>query len=131
MHFARWLLESRPLLTRIPDESIIVADRAPTSVPGAGRYRFVGTRDTAGTYVMVYVPVGRKFKVNMGKVTGPKVKAWWFNPRDGTAAVVGVFSNNGEQEFVPPDLGEALDWVLVLDDLSQNYPPPGSRLAEK
>jgi hypothetical protein len=37
--------DGRPFLTRIPDDSVIVTDRIPTSVPGAGRYRFVATRD--------------------------------------------------------------------------------------
>jgi hypothetical protein len=125
MQFARRLLESRPFLTRVPDEAIIVTDRVPTAVPGAGRYRFVATRDASGTYAMVYAPVGRKFKVRMDKVTGPKVKAWWFNPRNGVATVLGEFANTGEREFVPPNPGEQLDWVLVLDDAARHFLPPG------
>jgi hypothetical protein len=121
------LMESRPFLTRIPDDSLIVADRVPTSVPGAGRYRFVATRDTDGTYAMIYAPVGRKFSVNMGKITGAQVKGWWFNPRDGKATPIGTFQNKGERKFTPPDDGEMLDWVLVLDDAARNYPAPGGR----
>ena len=56
-----------------------------TSVPGAGRYRFVATRDEAGTYAMVYVPAGRPFTVRLSKIAGAKVVAWWFNPRTGQA----------------------------------------------
>jgi hypothetical protein len=126
MQFARRLLESRPLLTRVPDDSVVVTDRVPTSVPGAGRYRFVATRDASGSYAMVYAPVGRKFKVRMDKITGPQVKAWWFNPRSGEATAAGEFPNTGEREFAPPDLGEMLDWVLVLDDAGRKYPPPGA-----
>jgi hypothetical protein len=125
MQFARHLLESRPFLTRIPDDGIIASNRVPTSVPGAGRYRFVATRDEAGTYAMVYAPVGRKFSVNMDKITGSKVKATWFNPRDGSTRELGTFENQGVREFTPPDYGEMLDWVLVLDDASKNYPGPG------
>jgi len=130
MQFARWLLESRPVLTRIPDDSVIVTDRVATSVPGAGTRRFVATRDKEGSYAMVYVPVGRKFKVRMDKISGPKVKAWWFNPRDGSAKPIGEFAITGEQEFTPPDYGEMLDWVLVLDDAEKNYPSPGSRTSK-
>lgn len=128
MQFGRRLIESRPFLTRIPDDTIVVTDRVPTSVPGAGRYRFVATRDTDGTYAMVYAPVGRSFKVRMEVIQGPKVKAWWFNPRDGKAALIDTFENEGqpEREFTPPDKGEMLDWVLVLDDAAKNYPAPGS-----
>lgn len=125
MQHGRALIESRPFLTRIPDPDVIVTDRVPTRVPGAGRYQFVATRDTDGTYAMVYAPVGRSFKVRMDKITGGKVKAWWFNPRDGKAKAIGTFENKGEREFLPPDVGEMLDWVLVLDDAAKKYPPPG------
>lgn len=127
MQYGRYLLESRPFLTRIPDDSIIVTDRVATSVPGAGRYRFVATRDEAGTYAMVYAPIGRAFSVRMDVIRGPKVKAWWFNPRNGTALQIGEFSNTGAHRFTPPDAGEMLDWVLVLDDASKNYPAPGRK----
>lgn len=125
MQFARWLLESRPYLTRIPDDSVIVASNVPTAVPGAGLKHMVATRDSGGSYAMVYTPVGRPFGVRMDKITGGKVKAWWFNPRDGVAKPIGEFPTTGVREFVPPDKGEMLDWVLVLDDSAKNYPTPG------
>lgn len=121
------LIESRPFLTRIPDDSVIVNDRVTTSVPGAGTRRFVATRDSTGSYAMVYSPVGRPFKVHMDKIGGPVVKAWWFNPRDGKATLIGEFPNTGEREFVSPDPGELLDWVLVLDDAAKHFPPPGAK----
>ena len=77
---------------------------------------------------MVYVPTARKFKVRMDKIAGPSVKAWWFNPRDGKAREIGRFPNTGEQEFLSPDPGEGLDWVLVLDDAAKAFSAPGQRL---
>ena len=131
MQHGRALIESRPFLTRIPDDSIIASNRVPTSIPGAGRYRFVATRDEAGTYAMVYAPIGRKFSVNMNKIKGAKVKAWWFDPRTGKADAIGTFENSGVREFTPPDYGEMLDWVLVLDDASKGYRPPGATMASR
>jgi hypothetical protein len=128
MKHGRALIESRPFLDRIPDQSIIVADQVPTSVPGAGRYRFVATRDAAGTYAMIYVPVGRSFRINTRCIRDEVIKAWWFNPRDGKAQLIESFVNSGERTFVPPDLGEELDWVLVLDSESAKYPEPGKAL---
>jgi hypothetical protein len=126
MQHGRRLIESRPILTRIPDDSVIVPDTVTTSVPGAGTRRFVATRDEAGSYAMVYVPIGRPFDVAMGKITGPKVKAWWFNPRDGKATAIGTFPNTGTKRFTPPDAGELLDWVVVLDDETKVYLEPGA-----
>ena len=127
MQYGRRLLESRPFLTRVPDDSVIVTADPASSVPGAGLKRYVATRDSTGAYAMVYVPAGRPFKVKMDKLSGAKVKAWWFNPRDGKATLIGEFPNTGEREFSPPTKGENLDWVLVLDDAAKNFPPPGSR----
>jgi hypothetical protein len=127
MQYGRALMESRPFLTRIPDPDVIVTGAVPTSVPGAGRYRFVSTRDASGSYAMIYAPIGRPFTVRMAVITGPAVKAWWFNPRTGQATAIGTFANTGERTFTPPDKGEMLDWVLVLDDASKKFPPPGRR----
>ncbi|MBP6820668.1 MAG: glycoside hydrolase family 140 protein [Acidobacteria bacterium] len=126
MSYGRRLMESRPFLTRVPDDSVIVPADPPSAVPGAGLKRFVATRDQSGAFAMIYVPTGRSFKVRMEKISGGKVKAWWFNPRDGKARLIGQFPNTGEREFTSPDQGENLDWVLVLDDVSKNYPAPGT-----
>jgi hypothetical protein len=123
----RRLIESRPFLTRVPDDSVLVPSEFPTLVPGAGTRRFVATRDQNGGYVMVYAPVGRSFQVRMDKIAGPRVKAWWFNPRDGEASVIGEFENQENRTFTPPMPGELLDWVLVLDDVAKGYPPPGTK----
>jgi hypothetical protein len=63
----------------------------------------------------------------MDVITGSEVLAWWYNPRNGEATQVGKFANQGVREFTPPDNGEMTDWVLVLDDSSKGYPPPGTR----
>ena len=98
---------------------------ADSDQPGHYTSRFVATRDADGTYAMVYAPIGRAFSVKMDTIKGPKVTASWFNPRTGAAAKFGEFANAGPREFLPPDPGELLDWVLVLDDAAKNYPPPG------
>ena len=125
MRHGRALIESRPFLTRIPDPDVIVTDTVPTSVPGTGRYHVAATRDSEGSYAMVYAPAGRPFKVRLDKVRGPDVVAWWFNPRTGAADLQGTYKNQGIREFTPPTPGEHLDWVLVLDDASRHFSPPG------
>lgn len=129
MIYGRLLIESRPYFSRIPaTEEVLVQDKAPTSVPGAGRYRFAACRDTAGTYAMVYVPAGREFSVHMHVIHNPKIKAWWYNPRTGKATSAGTFTNKGEKSFISPNPGEMIDWILVLDDASKKYPAPTFKL---
>src|SRR5215212_3197619 len=126
MQHARALLESRPFLSRIPDDDVVVPGAIRTSMPGTGRYHFAATRDANGSYAMVYAPVGRPFTVRMNKISGAQVTAWWFNPRTGSATRIGTFPNTPDRTFTPPDPGEAVDWVLVLDDASKQYPTPGA-----
>jgi hypothetical protein len=125
MHYGRKLMESRPFLTRIPDNSILTHQEPATAWPGAGRYRMVATRDVDRSYAMVYSPAGRRFSVELSTLSGPTLQAWWFNPRNGSATPAGTFPNHGTASFTPPDPGEHLDWILVLDNTNHNYPPPG------
>jgi hypothetical protein len=126
MQFGRKLLESRPQSSRIPDNDVVVTEHVASSVPGAGRYRFSATRDANGSYAFVYAPVGRRFRVRMDKISGTMIKAWWYNPRNGEAKAMGEFPSTGEREFISPAPGEQLDWILVLDDASKHFPPPGA-----
>ena len=130
MIHGRRLIESRPILTRIPDDSMIVEHAAPTAIPGAGRLRLAGTRDLDRTFAMIYAPTGRPFDVRMDAVRGDVIRAWWFNPRTGTAQILDEFPSGGTRRFHPPDPGEYLDSVLVLDDAAQGYPAPGAAIGE-
>lgn len=125
MGIGRRLLELRPILSRIPDDSLLVPVPVPTLVPGAGTRHFAAVRDTDGSFAFVYVPVGRSFQVNLEKLSGEKIRAWWFDPRSGAPARIGEFPRSGTREFTPPTPGELLDWVLVLDDVAKGYPIPG------
>lgn len=116
MQYVRALFESRPFLSRVPDQSIVV-----NALDGADRIS--ATRGDG--YIFVYSAQGRKFSVRPGKISGQRLKGWWYNPRSGSATAIGDFSNNEVQEFVPPSEGFGSDWVLVLDDGSKAFPAPG------
>ena len=123
MQHGRALIESRPFLTRVPDD-VIVADRVPTRCPGRGPLRVRGDARCRG-HLRDGVRADRAdLHGAHDRIKGPKVKAWWFNPRNGEATSIGAFAN-AERDFTPPDRGEMLDWVLVLDDASKGYRAPG------
>jgi hypothetical protein len=125
MRHVRALMESRPFLTRVPDQALLASDAS------TGAKRIQATRDAEGKYAFVYVPSGRAFRVRMDCIKGKSVKAWWYNPRDGKATAAGTHPARGVRSFTPPDEGENLDQVLVLDDAGAGFPPPGTVKKEK
>ncbi len=119
MGYVKNLMLSRPYLTRIPDSSIVASDR------GKGDGYVNATRDSQGSYAFVYTPLGLPVTVHLDQLSGPKTKAWWYDPRHGTATEIGVFDKQGTREFKPPIRGKGNDWVLVLDDARRDFAPPG------
>jgi hypothetical protein len=120
--YLKSLMLSRPYFTRVPDQSIVIGENA------EGSAHISATRDRTGNYLMVYLPLGHSVTVDMTKMAGSHAKAWWFDPRTGTATRLdGKFSTSHAQHFSPPSEGKGSDWVLVLDDDSKDFPVPGSR----
>ncbi len=120
MTHVKSLMLSRPYLTRIPDQSVVVSEI------GDGDGRVQATRDSQGSYAFVYTPLGQPVTVDLEKLSGGKVKAWWYDPRHGTAQEIGTFDKAGSREFKPPVHGKGNDWVLVLDDASKGFSAPGT-----
>jgi hypothetical protein len=122
IHHLRALLESRPFLTRIPDQSLLL------SGAGEGLRHVCATRDAEGSYAMLYLPAaGQTVTLNTSNLSGKRLKAWWYDPRTGNAlAIEDEFPVGGQLDFTTP--GEGPDWVLVLDDAAKHYIEPGRRL---
>jgi hypothetical protein len=53
------------------------------------------------------------------------VTSWWFDPRYGTAYRSHKGVGTGIQFFTPPTSGRGCDWILVIDDASRGFAPPG------
>ena len=108
MRFAKDLLLARPFFTRIPDPSLIVSD-----THGGGSH-IAATRDSEGSYALVYSASGLPFTLDLGKLGG-RLRAAWFDPRTGASTPAGTVQAAGEKEFRPPSQGETQGWVLTLD----------------
>jgi len=117
MRHLKALIESRPYFERVYDAEAVAS--------GSGeRYdRLIATRGR--DYLFVYSYTGRPFSIRPGRITGQAFRAWWLDPRDGKAQPIGIVDRDALR-FVPPgEPGPGNDWVLVLDDASAGYPPPG------
>ena len=73
------------------------------------------------TYI-AYLATWSTLTINLTAIKVKKVKAWWFNPRDGKALLIGTFEANEIKKFSAPDNE---DWVLVLDDAALGLGEPG------
>jgi hypothetical protein len=116
MQHLRSLMESRPMLTLVPDQSLVV-----NALSGSNRIQAA----RGDGFMFVYTATGNAFTVNLGKISGSNVLAYWYNPRNGSSMSIGSFRNMGTKEFTTQFVGLGSDWVLVLDDASRNFPPPG------
>ena len=115
MKYLRRLMESRPMLERVPDQSLITSARE-----AHGHIQATRGQD----YAFVYSAQGKDFTVVMNKLTGSKLKAYWYNPKNGEVKEAGEVENQGQKKFTPPTTGYGQDWVLVLDNAAKGYPKP-------
>ncbi len=120
MGYLRKLMESHPMLELIPDQSMIIAGQ------GDCANRTCAIRGKSFAYI--YIPTGNQTTIKMGMISGEKVKASWFNPKNGETNAIGEFENTGEHSFDVPSMskelgwlrsGRGCDWVLVIEDASK------------
>ena len=116
MNYLSKLMQSRPLLGRVPDQSLIVSGDS------------IATRATLGDgYAFVYSTSKEELSIALGKVSGTTVNIWSYNPETGEVkSLKSALANSGTYTFVPEDSDD--DWLVVIDDASKGYGTPGESL---
>ena len=118
IQYVKNLILSRPYFERVNDQSAVAGDE------GEKYDRVLVTR--GNDYLMAYTYTGRDFTVQMGKISGEKVNAWWYDTRTGEAIQIGEFENSESIKFNPPGVKyNGNDWVLVLDNAANEFSKPG------
>ncbi len=119
MKYLKRLIESRPMLERIPDQKMLLDSGCGVSE------RIQATRGK--DYAFIYSAYGMPVHVKMHVISGNQVNAKWYDPRNGKILFIGKFENKGDQIFNPP-LPEASpvpsqreDWVLILDNADSKF----------
>lgn len=111
MTYVRKLIESHPMLERIPDQTLIKEnDLTPAQ-------RIQATR--GNDYAFIYTTQGLSFTVYLDKIKGEILHAYWYDPRNGKTTDIGNIKNEGEKKFDPPSKGYGKDWILILDDAAK------------
>jgi hypothetical protein len=118
MGHVRKLMDSRPQRGRIPMQNLLVgnyeAERKLRATRGNG-------------YAFIYTSRGDAIKINLDKLSWNLYRAWWFNPRSGSATGIEDVVTGGQHTFTPPGTsGRGNDWVLVIDDKAREYAAPGA-----
>lgn len=121
--YLKRLMLSRPYLTRIPDQSVLVSE----SPGGLGRIQI--TRDgTPGnndsTYLFAYFPKHQRAEFDTSRIPSATLRVWWMNPRTGECSAATECANAPTTVFEPPTQADGEDWVLIVDDASKDYPVP-------
>lgn len=115
MQYLKKLILSHPFFERVPAQSLLAGDN------GLKYDYLIATRGKK--YAMFYTYTGRSFNIYMDKINSKKIKADWFNPRNGEYIFIGWFENSETRKFDPPGKKRpGNDWVLVLrgEDLKLN-----------
>ncbi|MEO6639188.1 MAG: glycoside hydrolase family 140 protein [Ginsengibacter sp.] len=108
MQHVRKLIESHPMLERVPDQTLIIENNY---VPAE---RIQATRGI--DYAFIYTSQGKPFTVHLKMIKGATLHAYWFNPRNGKTTEFGNITNKEDKKFTPSTSGYGQDWILVLDD---------------
>ncbi|MEM6345886.1 MAG: glycoside hydrolase family 140 protein [Bacteroidota bacterium] len=114
------LMLSRPYLSRVPAPEMLMDE-------GQADYRAkaLATKDAAGRYAMIYLPLGQSRKLDLSVLRSSRLKAWWYDPRTGAVQEEGILDISQRRSFMPPSQGLGNDWVLVLDAAQENFGLPG------
>jgi hypothetical protein len=121
MSYVGDLLRSRPFEKLLPDYDHVVMTGGYGDITNETYAGAAQAND--GSFFVAYMPDQRTVTVDLSTMSGSSSNGWWYNPRNGTAVGLGTFPNNGPQDYTPPESG---DWVLVIDDASLGYGPPGA-----
>ncbi len=120
MYWGR-LFRSRAWQGLVPDREHKIVTEGVGEFWGLDYMAAASTPD--GGLMIAYMPEARPITVDLAHLSKEPVKAWWFNPRDGTSSLCGTFAPSGPSVFNPPGKG---DWVLVVDRSSLGLGAPGS-----
>jgi hypothetical protein len=102
----RRLMESRPMLSRMPCQDIVLN-------PGDEYSHIVATKGDG--YLMAYTPLGNEIELDGNLLPASSYHVSWFDPRSGKTIRSGTVKRTSRLQFTAPSRGPGFDWVLILD----------------
>ncbi len=82
--YLRTLFDSLAWWTLVPDTGNALL----TAGTGSGSSRAVAAKASTGAFAILYTPSVRALTVNLAQLSGPNVRARWYDPTSGTYAPI-------------------------------------------
>ncbi len=120
MSHVRTLFESRRWWELVPDleHRFVIDGHGDPGADDGVQAAITAGRDT----LIAYLPSARALKVAVERLSGTRLRGFWYDPRTGTSTEIPPFAREALRALAPPADG---DWVLVLDDAAKNREAPG------
>ena len=112
-------MESRPFLSRVPDQELIV----PAYFPKPTMWLQPGVRAMPLSIFLT----GWTAEIRLERLGAKTINAYWFDPTNGGVQCTREYTAElASRKFTPPSTGRGNDWILVLDDASGNSKLPAN-----
>ena len=110
MIYLKQLMLSRSYFDRIPAQDLIAGRQGE-------KYDYLAA--TKGRdYAFIYTYNGNTMNINLATLNSTRIKASWYNPRNGIFTEIGSYEATGVETFDPPgEKTDGNDWVLILDTI--------------
>jgi hypothetical protein len=108
------LLYSHPYLSRIPDQSLVLAGQGTNVFTRTQATRDGSLGHNDATYIMAYISSPQTITLNTGVIAARELKVSWFNPATGSSELIHEKLANPESLTLEkrPQGG---DWVVVIE----------------
>ncbi len=118
MALVRRLFEARPWYRLVPDQSVIISGQ------GQDEDHVQAARAADSSFLLAYLTFGNPVMIDLRKLSGRSLRAYWFDPRTGSLQSIGEFPRAASRQFKPPTQGPSADWVLVVEDAAKKFAKP-------
>ncbi|MFT3701544.1 MAG: glycoside hydrolase family 140 protein [Agriterribacter sp.] len=108
--YLRKLIETRFGTTLLPDSNLIMEGQ------GEKAFHMEACYGADGSYIMVYLPVGKQVGIQTKNIKASQLNIWWFNPSANQLQSGGTIINKGTINVTSPTTGVGNDWVLIIED---------------
>jgi hypothetical protein len=75
-----------------------------------------------GETAIIWFPASTEIAVDLSEMRGTQTKAWWWDPADNSATLIGTYATGGTENFKPDNS----EMVLILDDFDSDLAAPGT-----